>query len=1074
MAKPIDEFNTYGISNPDGVQEGFSDYAKYSFDDEKSQRINEFSKDSIKETNSVEEYPQGREGHTEKDKRRMDDNRSNSSSSVQSASSAAQAASSVASIGSSLGALAGVVASAVVTAVIVVAVFISTMTMNLSLVMAHTDSLTVQLDISGAQEEDFNEAIVATLEGKDGEYQEQIVNKDTLYLTFNNLLPGKEYLIKVKNKDKVFVEKSFFTSQNEVDKGQILTHYDNNLVVVSAANVVLKSNEFYTITAKDAQGNVVFTQDSTNPNEEFVFSVDTQIKLYFSLSVSGSTYSISELVPSDYPEPTPGPEPEPTPEPVADPVYDYSQGAWSWASDYSSATISFTEIHGLDPLVVQAEVSSEKTKFEDCENDGEMSYYASLIESYGTYQDIKRVTIPALGHDYEVEFTWYLYDDPTQVTARYEITCTRNAAHGDYGSAEVSYTIDSTGECGSDETIHYTAVFTYDGKEYKETKDATRTIQHELDDSAEVTFPTSIDDKIDFSSGALSGSPKATYTCKNCGETVEESCIVEGKEFSSDHVTYTVSCLGEQHQYEVQLKKTFTDGTMNFAYDSDTDSIIVSSFARNVLDAPCTDTSLNIPSTVFGKNVTKIANYALRETGYEIITMPNTVTEIGDYAIYHCQYLTKVTLSEGLTSLGGSAFQYCSLLNDITLPEGLTTIGEDAFANCSALEEITIPEGITTISTGLFQNCTSLASVSIPTSIRMVGASAFSGCSSITEIAFPCSTWNKPGVESIGTGAFTGCTSLQSLTIPVGAQDSTTPWFGFYFGTSNSGIEDKVTGCKNQYVSADYYYIPNSLTHLTLESKTQGAGDYVVEREFYNITTIQTIDSVNDYGVKAIGSSAFEGCTGLTSISLKGVKNFGSNAFKGCTGLTSIELDADAQSIGEGFLEGCKSLASINVPFIGDTASNATPQGTNPEKTSENFVLGYFFGTTSGSGLTAVQQKGSGSASLTTYYIPSGLTEIYVGTKNTSYNTKAGIYYGAFMNCTMVQTVHLGPYIKAITSDAFAGSGVTKLYFMATDTYQVYDSNGSSIKSYSPEALEDASTNAVTMKTNTGYLWRIY
>ncbi|MBE5763463.1 MAG: hypothetical protein E7338_04495 [Clostridiales bacterium] len=513
---------------------------------------------------------------------------------------------------------------------------------------------------------------------------------------------------------------------------------------------------------------------------------------------------------------------------------------------------------------------------------------------------------------------------------------------------------------------------------------------------------------------------------------------------------------------------------MNFAYDSDTDSIVVSSFAKNVLDAPCTDTSLNIPSTVFGKNVTKIANYALRETGYEIITMPNTVTEIGDYAIYHCQYLTKVTLSEGLTSLGGSAFQYCSLLNDITLPEGLTTIGEDAFANCSALEEITIPEGITTISTGLFQNCTSLASVSIPTSIRMVGASAFSGCSSITEIAFPCSTWNKPGVESIGTGAFTGCTSLQSLTIPVGAQDSTTPWFGFYFGTSNSGIEDKVTGCKNQYVSADYYYIPNSLTHLTLESKTQGAGDYVVEREFYNITTIQTIDSVNDYGVKAIGSSAFEGCTGLTSISLKGVKNFGSKAFKGCTGLTSIELDADVQSIGEGFLEGCKSLASINVPFIGDTSTNAKPEGTNPEKTSENFVLGYFFGTTSGSGLTAVQQKSSDSASLTTYYIPSGLTEIYVGTKNTSYSTKAGIYYGAFMNCSMVQTVHLGEYITAITSDAFTGSGVTNLYFMATDTYQVYDSNGNSKGSYSPEALEDASTNAVTMKANTGYLWRIY
>ena len=1087
-----DEFNDYSIKNPDGINPSKYNDGKVVYENDSSKSIDEYPANKVDENFDVKETFDSRSRKEESRKESKRENRTDSSSNVSQASTSASSAvsSTAASVSSSIGAFAGIVASAVVTAVIVVAVFISTMTMNLSLVLANKDSLTVQLDITGAQDEDFSEEIVAILESEDGEHQEITITKDSLYLTFNNLQPGKEYFIKVKNKDKVFVEKSFFTTTETIERGQVLTHYENNIVVVSAANVALKANEFYTITARDAQGNIVFTQDSKNPNEEFTFTVDSQTKLYFALTVNGATYTISELDPTDSPtpgpepEPTPGPEPEPTPGPAIAPEYDYSTPEWIWADDYSSVTALFVEIHGLDPLVVQAEVSSEKTKYEDCENEGEISYYASLIESYGTYGDTKRVAIPALGHDYEAEFRWNYGDDPSETNVVITLCCTRNPLHEYQTNAEVSYTIDSTGQCGSDETTNYTATLVYEGKEYKETKSTTRTLKHEAATDAEITFQTSIDDKIDFYSGALSGSPKATYTCEHCGETVEESCVVEGKEFISNHVIYTVSCQGEQHEYEVMLQKTLADGVLTFLYDQATDSITVASFEAASTDATYSETSLNIPAKVFGKNVTKIYGNALSNTKYQTISMPDTITNIGDYAFFYCGQLTTITLSSGLTSIGEAAFEGCSLLGNVTLPEGLTAIGNNAFYYCEAIEEIAIPEGVTTIGAYAFCGCTSLASVSIPTSIRTVGANAFSGCSSITEIAFSYSSWNKPGVESIGTGAFAGCTSLQSLTIPVGAQDASTQWFGLYFGTSNSGIEDKVTACRNQSVSSDYYYIPNSLTHLTLDSKAQGDGGIIVDKEFYGITTIQTItfgirspsnpDTVYSYGVKEIGISSFEGCTGLTSVSLKNVKTFGSKAFKGCTGLTSITLDYDVSSIGQGFLEGCTSLVSLNVPYIGDSYDNAKPAGTNPEKTSDNFVLGYFFGTTSGSGLTAVQQKGSGSASLTTYYIPSGLSEISVGTQNTSYSTKAGIYYGAFMNCTMVTTVRLGPYITAIASDAFTGSGVTNLYFMSSDTYQVYDASGNSKGSYPPSALESASDNATTMKANTGYLWRIY
>jgi hypothetical protein len=42
-------------------------------------------------------------------------------------------------------------------------------------------------------------------------------------------------------------------------------------------------------------------------------------------------------------------------------------------------------------------------------------------------------------------------------------------------------------------------------------------------------------------------------------------------------------------------------------------------------------------------------------------------------------------------------------LNSITLPESLTTIGDEAFAWCSNLSSITLPASLTAIGTGVFK-----------------------------------------------------------------------------------------------------------------------------------------------------------------------------------------------------------------------------------------------------------------------------------------------------------------------------------------------------------------------------------
>ena len=62
-----------------------------------------------------------------------------------------------------------------------------------------------------------------------------------------------------------------------------------------------------------------------------------------------------------------------------------------------------------------------------------------------------------------------------------------------------------------------------------------------------------------------------------------------------------------------------------------------------------------------------------------------------------CTSLTSVTIPSSITSLGEGAFMYCSGLTNITIPSSVTSIGDYAFNYCTSLTNITIPNGVTSI-----------------------------------------------------------------------------------------------------------------------------------------------------------------------------------------------------------------------------------------------------------------------------------------------------------------------------------------------------------------------------------------
>lgn len=250
--------------------------------------------------------------------------------------------------------------------------------------------------------------------------------------------------------------------------------------------------------------------------------------------------------------------------------------------------------------------------------------------------------------------------------------------------------------------------------------------------------------------------------------------------------------------------------------------------------------SLTLPNGTLG-----IMDKAFLDSGSAItsVTIPDSVTYIGENAFSGCSRLKKITASasaatkiskqcgsnvldeivitsgtkiDSSSMWGGGVFP--SSITKITMPDSVTSIGENAFYGCTNIEEVhveslaswcalgfrgdfnnplavssdaklyidgevprgnyIIPDGITTITAYTFRNCTELTSVTIPDGVTSIDWDAFSGCTGLTSIIIPDS------VTNINSDAFSGCTNLQ--TVYYGGTKS--QWNNISIGFNNSGL----------------------------------------------------------------------------------------------------------------------------------------------------------------------------------------------------------------------------------------------------------------------------------------------
>jgi hypothetical protein len=233
---------------------------------------------------------------------------------------------------------------------------------------------------------------------------------------------------------------------------------------------------------------------------------------------------------------------------------------------------------------------------------------------------------------------------------------------------------------------------------------------------------------------------------------------------------------------------------------------------------------------------------------------------IGNEAFSDCYNLTNVTIGNSVTNIGTAAFNDCTSLAAIAVdPLNLSysSLGGVLFNKSqTALIQYptaragpyTIPATVTNIADNAFRGCHSLTSVTIGYLLTTIGTDAFYSCTGLTNVTIPRS------VTSIGSGAFAFCANLLGITVNP---------LNFFYTSVDGVVFDKTQT-------------------LLIICPAGKVGAYVLPN---NVTTV--------------GDSAFQGCSGLTSVTIgKLVTSIGGSAFYGCQNLISLYFKGNAPNFG--------------------------------------------------------------------------------------------------------------------------------------------------------------------------------
>lgn len=277
----------------------------------------------------------------------------------------------------------------------------------------------------------------------------------------------------------------------------------------------------------------------------------------------------------------------------------------------------------------------------------------------------------------------------------------------------------------------------------------------------------------------------------------------------------------------------------------------------SIIDYDGFDDKIIIPENINGYPVTQIGDFAFSNVSAYSINIPESVTEIGDYAFEYCEQLKTITIPKNVASIGSYAFfgcfsltqvmiksepqlidDYtfygCFMLSDITIPSSVKSIGSYAFGECYCLTNILLPENVTIISDGAFSNCINLSGIILYNDVTTIGNGAFSECAYLKDVYFygTIEEW-----EAISIGIFNE--SLIDAKITTFADNScgtNAKWLIDFDGTLYIYGEGSTSnyGTANSAPWSKYYPI---ITKVVI-------GEGITNIGHYNFYSLEFLDSV--------------------------------------------------------------------------------------------------------------------------------------------------------------------------------------------------------------------------------------
>ena len=267
-----------------------------------------------------------------------------------------------------------------------------------------------------------------------------------------------------------------------------------------------------------------------------------------------------------------------------------------------------------------------------------------------------------------------------------------------------------------------------------------------------------------------------------------------------------------------------------------------------------------------------LPDYALYDCN-DLVTvrLPETMTEIGNWAFARCASLKQLDLSR-ILQVGEGALLGCTSLTEVTLPM-LERIGREALGSCNGLRRLTLPFAGESRTENrflgwLFGARTALESEGLyPSGLREVVLT--DGTVSLADYAFYAATMRSvtvgTGAVEVGVRAFGGCENLREVSLP----------------TEITAIrEHAFSGCTALVTVT----LPAGVTELGINA-------------FLDCTALETVTLPQTLG--SLPGGAFYGCRRLKSVDMRGVRAVGSNAFRGCDALETLRTAGDV-SFAEG------------------------------------------------------------------------------------------------------------------------------------------------------------------------------